>query len=437
MYTATDLGKLPYGGGSVAAAVNDSGRIVGSSQTPDGHWIAVMWAQPGSQPLPIMPSSYDAVNSWAAAINSSGQIVGSFTDKSGQEWPYLYNSKSGVFEVIGSNVNLHASPIGINQKGTVLLSDSFHYRFFTYDGTTLTLLPSYSRPFFIMGVNAINDFGDLAGQAASEMTGSDVLAVIYNAATSSWISTYPNSYYSGLTSINNEGWAVGYRLDMHDMYNWVLRPMVASKTVEAFTPTLPSTINISRFTAVNDAGLALSADTLFAYDIPSDAWIDLKTKIVNPGVIRLAYAYGISRDGKIVGSGYVNLPGGESEQHAFLLTPTPLYKATSQPPIKTDGSSTFSAARGVVPVKFALTENDSPTCTLPSATISVSRTSGATYGLIDVSTYQTPTDNGSNFRIDSCQYTYVLGTKALGPGKYRADMIINWNIVGSGEFAIK
>jgi uncharacterized membrane protein len=141
MYTATDLGKLPYAIGSGATAVNDSGRIVGASGSPDGHSIAVMWAQPGSQAQPIVPSSYDAVDSWAAAINSSGQIVGSFTDKSGQEWPYLYNSNSGVFEVIGFNVALHASAIGINQKGTVLLSTS-QYAFFTYDGTTLTLLRS-------------------------------------------------------------------------------------------------------------------------------------------------------------------------------------------------------------------------------------------------------------------------------------------------------
>jgi hypothetical protein len=280
-------------------------------------------------------------------------------------------------------------------------------------------------------VNAINDFGDLAG--AVIYGGSDVVAAIYNAATSSWISTYPSSYYSGLTSINDEGWAVGYRLDMHDMYNWVLRPMVASKTVDAFTPASSPT-SISRLTAVNDAGLALSGR--FAYDIPSNTWIDLNAKIVNPGVIKLAGASGISRDGKIVGVGDVNLPGGVSEQHALLLTPAPLYKAFVQPPFNADGTREFNANRGALPVKFTLTENDSTTCTLPQATISVLRSSGAT-GSVDVSTYRTPADNGSNFRIDACQYTYILGTKGLGAGDYRVDIIVNWNIVGSGDFALK
>jgi hypothetical protein len=220
---------------------------------------------------------------------------------------------------------------------------------------------------------------------------------------------------------------------MHDLYNLVLRPMVASKTVLAFTPTSSPT-NISHLSAVNDAGLALGGT--FAYDIHNNTWVDLNTRIVNPGVIKLAGASGISRDGKIVGVGDVNLPGGGSEQHALLLTPAPLYKVFVQPPFNADGSSAFSAARGAIPVKFTLTENGSSTCTLPPATISVLRTSGAT-GSVDVSTYQTPADDGSNFRTDGCQYTYILGTKELGAGDYRVDIIVNWNIVGSGEFALK
>jgi len=145
-----------------------------------------MWAQPGSQAQPIVPSSYDAVDSWAGAINSSGQIVGFFRDNSGQEWPYLYNSNSGVFEVIGSNVGLHGEAIGINQKGTVLLSNSFHYALFTYDGTTLTRIPPFRNGLGAWAY-AINDFSDLAGAVTDGS--SDVIAAIYNAVTSSWIST--------------------------------------------------------------------------------------------------------------------------------------------------------------------------------------------------------------------------------------------------------
>jgi len=422
MYMATDLGKLPYAFGSGAVAVNDSGRIVGYSESPDWHSIAVVWAQPGSQPLPIVPSSYSAVNSWAAAINSSGQIVGYFTDRSGQEWPYLYNSNSGVFEVIGSNVDLHGGATGINQKGTVVGGSG---RVFTYDGTTVTLLPPF-RPFLGTWAFAINDFGDLAGYAQPNGS-SDVTAVIYNAAMSGWIGfALPSTFDSGLESINDYGWAVGFWLDV---VHGVDYPLVARKNGSATVLTHSGSLN-----AVNDAGMALGGT--FAYDIPSNTWIDLNTRIVNPGVIGLAYANGISSDGRIVGVGNVNLPGGVHEQHALLLTPTPLYEATVQPPFNADGSSEFKANRGTLPVKFTLTENGSSTCTLPQASISVLRTSGAT-GSVDVSTYQTPADNGSNFRTDGCQYTYILGTKGLGAGDYRVDIIVNWNIVGSGEFALK
>jgi len=99
-----------------------------------------------------------------------------------------------------------------------------------------------------------------------------------------------------------------------------------------------------------------------------------------------------------------------------LLLQTPGYKAFVQPPINADGSSIFKASRGVVPVKFTLAQGGSPTCSLPPATISVSRIAGGTLGTVEESTYLTNADNGSNFRIDSttCQYVYNLAASDLG-----------------------
>jgi hypothetical protein len=47
----------------------------------------------------------------------------------------------------------------------------------------------------------------------------------------------------------------------------------------------------------------------------------------------------------------------------------------------------FSAKRGVVPLKFALTKDDVPTCTLPASITSVTRTAGGTAGSIEESAY--------------------------------------------------
>src|SRR5205814_5233816 len=105
-------------------------------------------------------------------------------------------------------------------------------------------------------------------------------------------------------------------------------------------------------------------------------------------------------------------------------TPTPTaipahqYSAQVQPPINADGTSVFTVRRGVVPVKFTLSDFGSPTCNLPPATISVTRTAGGTTGDVNESVYAMSADNGSNFRIDGCQYSYNLNSSALGSGTY-------------------
>jgi hypothetical protein len=97
----------------------------------------------------------------------------------------------------------------------------------------------------------------------------------------------------------------------------------------------------------------------------------------------------------------------------------------------------FTVRRGVVPVKFRLTDFGSPTCTLPPATIAVTRTAGGVTGEINESVYNGPADNGSNFRIDGCQYIYNLSASSLGIGTYRLDIKINNQVVGSAMFELK
>jgi hypothetical protein len=97
----------------------------------------------------------------------------------------------------------------------------------------------------------------------------------------------------------------------------------------------------------------------------------------------------------------------------------------------------FTVRRGVVPVKFTLSDNGSQTCALPAATIAVTRTSGGTIGAVNELIYIGPPDSGSNFRIDSCQYVYNLNSVALGVGIYRVDILINGQVVGSATFELR
>ena len=112
------------------------------------------------------------------------------------------------------------------------------------------------------------------------------------------------------------------------------------------------------------------------------------------------------------------------------------YAASVDAPINADGSSNFKA-KGTVPVRFSLALNGAPTCALPAATISVTRTSGTATGPINEDTYMFAADNGSNFRIAGCQYTYNLNSKGLGSGTYRVDIQINGRTVGSASFELR
>lgn len=135
-------------------------------------------------------------------------------------------------------------------------------------------------------------------------------------------------------------------------------------------------------------------------------------------------------------------------QTIYALVPTlspfviaklvPSLTATVQSPINSDGSSVFTVKRGVVPVKFTLGLSGNATCDLPPATISLTRTTtlGGTE-TVNESSYSMAADNGSNFRIDACQYIYNLNSGALGVGTYRADIKINGSTVGSATFQLK
>jgi len=113
------------------------------------------------------------------------------------------------------------------------------------------------------------------------------------------------------------------------------------------------------------------------------------------------------------------------------------YAAQIQPPINADGTSIFNARRGVVSVRFTLTYGGVATCTLPPATIAVTRTAGGVTGQVNESVYTASADTGSNFRVNGCQYMYNLDSRALGVGVYRVDVKIYGGTVGSVAFELR
>jgi probable HAF family extracellular repeat protein len=156
--------------------------------------------------------------------------------------------------------------------------------------------------------------------------------------------------------------------------------------------------------AINSSGQVVGqsstgVDSVFHAFLYSNQVIhDLNNLIPAGSNWMITQAMAIHDAGKIIGWGYYN---GELYGRAVLLTPITPYKAVVQPPLNADGSSILKANRGVIPVKFSLTKNDTPTCDLPPATIAVTRTAGGVIGSVDEGSYSMAADNGSNFRIDS------------------------------------
>lgn len=111
------------------------------------------------------------------------------------------------------------------------------------------------------------------------------------------------------------------------------------------------------------------------------------------------------------------------------------YSASVAAPINADGSSVFKA-KGTVPVRFTLAFGGTATCSLPPATIAVTRTAGVDPGPVNESTYLFAADNGSDFRIAGCQYTYNLNSRGLGSGTYLVEIRIAGAIVGSASFEL-
>lgn len=122
----------------------------------------------------------------------------------------------------------------------------------------------------------------------------------------------------------------------------------------------------------------------------------------------------------------------------ILLQGSP-YTALVEAPIEPDGNSVFSDRRFNLPVKFTLLENGVPTCTLPPATISVTRTQGKVTGTLSEAVYATQADTGSNFRIDRsvCQYIYNLALSKMGVGTYRVDVNIDGSSVGDAVLTLR
>jgi hypothetical protein len=197
------------------------------------------------------------------------------------------------------------------------------------------------------------------------------------------------------------------------------------------------------FVAVPLASPALvSAGTDYAIELSATgAQLDIYGDMVGRTANRYEWAATTDESAYPDGSGLSYLGGfgwvPSNADKAFKVYIGPGYSATIRQPINADGSSTFKAGRGVVPVKFELAIAGAPTCSLPPATIALTRTSGSDPGSVNEAAYLLAADNGSSFRVTDCQYVYNLNAKTLPAGTYRVEIRIDGQTVGSATFDLR
>jgi probable HAF family extracellular repeat protein len=158
-YAVTDLGTLG-GPGSTAAAINNSGQVVGASDTASGAFHALLY-DGSMHDLGTLGGN----NSDAHDINNSGQVIGTADTASGAGHAFLYD---GIMHDLGTLRGNESIAEGINNSGQVVgysqTGGNFIYHAFLYDGSMHdlgTLGGKFSQ------ANAINDRGQIVGYSST------------------------------------------------------------------------------------------------------------------------------------------------------------------------------------------------------------------------------------------------------------------------------
>jgi probable HAF family extracellular repeat protein len=448
MYTVTDLGTLREGTFSTGTGINNSGQVIGVSDT-NGYRHGFRTAANS----PINPDTDDlgtlgGHSSDAQSINASGQVVGtSYLEDESDFHGFRTSANSPInpdTDDLGwvGTVN---NGYGINDSGQAagFFGQNCFKGFRTAPNAPITEDDDIG---FLGGICAtlaygVNGSGQVAGRSA--LSGYVAFHAFRTAANSP---INPNTddlgtlggTNSGARAINASGQVAGTSGLSGDAAFHAFRT-AANSPINPNTDDLgtlggtnSSAYGINRYGEVVGMSATAGDSDAHGFVYSGGAMHDLQSLIPADFGGELITAAGINDAGQITADGCQG-----AVCHAMLLTP--IFKATVQPPIHAEGSSVFKATRRVLQVKFTLTESGAPACSLSPATIAVTRTAGEKIGPIDPNLYATPADDGSNFRTDlaACQYIYNLGASALGTGTYQVDININGISVGHAVFALQ
>jgi probable HAF family extracellular repeat protein len=262
---------LGAGPADTAFGINDSGQVVGYSETRSGTFHAFLWdAVHGMQDLGTLPGN---TRSTAFGINNNnGQVVGnSFTNTSGPFHAFLWDAVNGMQDLGTLPGNTSSTAFGINNNGQVV-GDSFS-------------VGGAGHAFLWDAVHGMQDLGILPGNSTSQALG-----------------------------INDSGQVVGFSYTdfsgPHAAFLWD-----ATNGMQALGA-LPG--GSSSASGINNNGQVVGTSTTaggfnHAFVWQNGTMSDLNDLIPPGSGLTLGYANSINNAGQIVGTG--------NSFRAFLLTP--------------------------------------------------------------------------------------------------------------------
>ncbi|MCW3054138.1 MAG: extracellular repeat protein family [Chthonomonadales bacterium] len=300
-YRITDIGALQDGNGeSWAASINDSGQVVGGSNSKSGTTHAFLW-QNGAM------TDLDPVNrnaSSARHICNSGLIAGSFSDSVRPHAVLWRNGRTEILDLPGRE----SRAVGVNDAGQVAgtmgTGEPYDNNAFLWQDGRSTKIGSFIA-------HSINAKGDVAGLETNPQF---FTAVTYRQGAKQRLFT-PEYEESAAFAINDQGVVAGYcgewmkeEAALWEQGQLHLLGKLGSGSAEAL--------------ALNDRGQVVGSSEIVQEVNHAFLWQEGKMRDLNTLVPPdsnwvLMRATGINACGQIVGSGQF-----AGKRRAFLLTPT-------------------------------------------------------------------------------------------------------------------
>jgi probable HAF family extracellular repeat protein len=332
-YSVADIGVLPLDNRSQASAINNAGQVVGFSYDSGVNAAhAFLYSNGTLTSLGFFPGG---ATSYAAALNDTGVIVG-IGSTAGSA--HGFSTTGGAFTdlgTLGSGTQSDARAVGSNGiiVGQVTLNGVGEGRAFYYSGGVMTNFGDATTSGGLTsnanGVSVVGGSTVIVGYT-DHVVGSNTIIDAFSYTIGGGMTILPNlggsvaNTISKANAINSAGVIVG-ESSTGDPLDNTLQHAFSYTPGSGITDLLTLGGDRSYANAINSAGLIVGDSELVpgqqahhAFSFLSGTMVDLNSAISGSSGWELLAATGVNDLGQIVGYGTIS-----GEIHAFMLTPVP------------------------------------------------------------------------------------------------------------------